>query len=140
MHEIQILACETEIRKILDWPESDEKTKWLQWDYSIWNEYKKKQLFEERYEILRNILAENPGYPHGLSKDERTLLIYKHCIIKELSRRPIEYVGLGIFVDAWWKLKNIIATETVDRLFPDCTPEERSATIHCLAQEGDPNP
>ncbi|MGA2061084.1 MAG: hypothetical protein ABSG67_11430 [Thermoguttaceae bacterium] len=139
MYERQILACETEIRKIVDWPDSDEKTKWLEWDYSIWSEYKKKQLYEEREIVTRSILDERPNFPEGLSKEERILLVLKHTIANELSRNPIEYMGLGIFVHEWWRLKVKLATEETDKRYPHLKPEERDACIHVLSMEGDPN-
>jgi hypothetical protein len=120
--------------------DTEGKTALIQEYYGAYLKLKHVQLYEERKIVTRSILDERPNFPQGLTKDQQKLLILKHTIANELSRRPHQdMVALAIFVDSWWKLKQKLATQICDRRFPDCTPEERLATIHSLCMESDPN-
>jgi len=117
----------------------ENKTALINEYYESYCKVKKIQLDEEKYAVTRSILDERPNFPEGLSKDQRTLLVLKHTIANELSRRPQDMVALAVFTHAWWSLKQKLAIEETDKRYPNLSAEEREANIHVLCQVGDPN-
>lgn len=118
----------------------EDKTALIHEYYESYRRFKKIQLEEEKYLVTRSILDEQPNFPQGLSPEERKLLVLKHSIAVEPARKPQDNVALAIYTNAWWALKVKIATEEVDRRYPNLSVEERAANIHVLVQVGDPNP
>jgi len=92
----------------------------------------------ECLELAHAMVAERPDYA-TLSQDEKILLILKFSVKQELWQTPLNEFRLSAFVNAMCSLRQRLAEERVDRLYPDCTPEEREMTIRVLLQEGGPN-
>lgn len=92
----------------------------------------------ECLEIAHAMVAERPDYL-TLSKEEQTLLILKFSVKQELWQTPLNVFRLSAFINALCNLRQKLAEERVDRLYPDCTPEERAQTIISILQEGGPN-
>ncbi|MGA2796112.1 MAG: hypothetical protein ABSE63_00905 [Thermoguttaceae bacterium] len=137
----EVINLSNQIRAFTRLPDDcEEREELIATYYEQYLKYKRVQLDEEREIVARSILDERPNFPQGLSDDEKRLLILKHTIAKELSRRPQDNVALAIFVHEWWNLKKKIAILETDRRYPNVTPEVRDACIHVLVQDGDPNP
>jgi hypothetical protein len=92
----------------------------------------------ECLELAHAIVAERPDYL-TLSKDERQYWILNFLVKQEIWQTPTNDFRLSAFIHALCALRQKMAEERVDRLYPDCTPEERDMTIQVYLQEGGPN-